>query len=200
MCAMLIPLCRCLDGPRIARQVALLGAVLLSAPAGAAGDALTPLRQVVDEVCGCAAAQASGMDAAVRCTDGLRSFGNLKVAGRESWSEGQRREVGVLEQVIETCIANALDRAAARERLGLAAVAGAPGATGSSWLQVRPEGLASHSTTLARIHLRDGTTVKGMVTGTTGGILTVRRARSDGGGEAQVPVATIREAWVMDLR
>ena len=136
----------------------------------------------------------------MRCTEGLQSFGSLKVAGREAWTEGQRRELAVLEQVIETCIANALDHTAARQRLGLAAVAGAPGATDSSWLQVRPEGLAIHTTTLARIHLRDGTTLKGMVTGATGDTVTVRRARSDGGGEARVPVATIREAWVMDLR
>lgn len=179
----------------------LLSALLLAAPVAlsAAGDPLDPLREVVESACACAAGQASGMEAAVRCTEGPRAFGSLKVIARDAFTAAQREEAAVLERVLETCIANALDHATARRRLGLAATPGAPGTAPMVWVQIRVEDLPAYPQALARIHTADGADMKGMVARVSADALHLRRARRDGGGETRIPIAAIREAWVMRL-
>ena len=67
--------------------------IALGASAGArGGDGLEALQQVTHDACDCAAGQMSGLDAALRCTDGLQDFGRLKVAHRGAWDPADNFE------------------------------------------------------------------------------------------------------------
>lgn len=180
-------------------QVLALATLLAQATDVRAQDSLDALRAVVDDACRCAASRASGIDAAVSCTDGPAAFGRLKVAARAGWSAAERAEAGVLERTIETCIANALDHATARRRLGLAVTPGPTGVAPVVWTQVRVADIAAHPNKLARLHAVSGAPRKGLVAAVTDGAVILRRARRDGGGSERIPLDQIREAWVMTL-
>lgn len=173
--------------------------VLLAVPAARSADGLDALAQVVTRACDCAAGQASGMDAAIRCTGGPDAFGRVKVAHRGAWGEAQRARAAELERVIETCLSNAMDADAAREHLGLPAAIGGAGLSPARWRRVAPSALADHPTSLVRIDHGKGAPIKGMVEGIDAGSVVLRRARRDGGGVERLPLDAIRGAWVMEL-
>jgi hypothetical protein len=180
------------------RLAALL--LALGASAGArGGDGLEALQQVTHDACDCAAGQMSGLDAALRCTDGLQDFGRLKVAHRGAWDPAGARHAAELERVIETCIANAMSDSDARDLLGLPPLAVAGPAPLVRWKRVPPQTLARHPTRLVRISRGGGVTLKGLVENAGDGSVVLRRARMDGGGRQRIPLAEIRGAWVMEL-
>lgn len=162
-------------------------------------EGLAPLQRVVDEACACAAQYATGMDAAIRCTDGPRRFGRLKVGARAGWNEAQRSAAADLEAIIETCIANAEDATRARDRLGVAPVNGDGTPVLAYWKRVAPAELERHVTKLVRISRNGTAPIKGLVLSGDGTGVVLSLARRDGGGNERVAYDAIEEAWVMEL-
>lgn len=174
--------------------------LLAMAGAAQADDGLGALAAVVRDACDCAAGQATGLDAALRCTRGPQDFGRLKVTHRDAWDAGGRQRAANLERIIETCIANAMTDGDARDLLGLAPPPASGPAPLARWRRVVPDSLPDHSTRLVRIQRNAGDTLKGLVEFVDGGALVLRRARRDGGGRQRIPVGEIRGVWVMEFR
>lgn len=162
-------------------------------------EGLAPLQRIVDEACACAAQYATGMDAAVRCTDGPRRFGRLKVGARAGWNEAQRSAAADLEAIIETCIANAEDATRARDRLGVTPVNGDGTPVLAYWKRVAPAELEGHVTKLVRISRKGTGPIKGLVLSGDGTGVVLSLARRDGGGNERVAYDAIEDAWVMEL-
>lgn len=180
-----------------ARAVLLVAAVL-SWPAAALAAGLEELERVVHRACECAARQASGMDAAIRCTHGPRELGRMKVMQRGGWDDVQRARMAALERIIETCISGAMDADAARVRLGLPPARSHPPPAPVRWRQVAARDLGAHPSRLVRIERAHGGPIKGMVEAIVDGTVVLRQARRDGGGAAHIPLHAIRDAWVME--
>lgn len=176
-------------------------AFLLAAifPALLMAQGLAPLQRIVDEACACAARYATGMDAAIRCTDGPRRFGRLKVGARAGWNEAQRAAAADLEAIIETCIANAEDATRARDRLGVAPVNEDGSLVLAYWKRVAPAELVGHVRKLVRISRNDTAPIKGLLLSGDGTGVVLSLARRDGGGNERVAYDAIQEAWVMEL-
>lgn len=185
--------------PARARAVLLVAAGVLPWPSASAAAGLDALERVVYRACECAARQASGMDAAIRCTHGPREFGRIKVMHHDAWDDAQRARAAALERIIETCIAGAMDADAARTRLGLPRASTDPPRALVRWRQVAAHDLGAHRSRLVRIARVQGGPVKGMVEAVADGAVVLRLARRDGGGAERIPLRAIQGAWVMEL-
>ncbi len=174
----------------------LAGGLAAVSPAGAAG--IEDLERVVEAACQCAAGYPTGMDAALGCPDGPREFGRLKVARQDALDGAAQARAAELERIIEACITNAEDLAGARARLGLSPLHDEPAAQ-VTWRRVPPGELASYPSALVRIDVGAGAPLKGLVESLDGITLSLRLARSDGGGREDIPVEAIRGAWVLVL-
>ena len=162
-------------------------------------EGLAPLQKIVDDACACAGQYATGMDAAIRCTQGPLRFGRFKVAQRDGWNDAQRAAAADLEAIIETCIANAEDAISARDRLGVVPVNDDGSPVAAYWKRVAPSELVRHPSKLVRISRGGSDSVKGLVLSGDGDGMVLSRARVDGGGRERIAYDVIQEAWVMEI-
>lgn len=189
---------------RVARGKAVAAALLVACAMAtcktsfAADDrGLSELHRVVDRACECAQGQRSGMAAALACTAGTREFGRLKVANRDVWNAAAKSRVNDLEQVIQTCLSNAISAQSAREKLGQRPIRANGSIPAVYWKSIAIEDLRPGTSDLVRVNRSSGQSSTGIVLSNSAGTLGLRRARRDGGGIVQIAVQDIEAAWVM---
>jgi hypothetical protein len=177
----------------------------VSTVSAAPDQGLATLHRVVDTACGCAEGHASGLAAALSCTQGPREFGRLKVMHRATWNSAARARADDLEKVIELCLSNALSARVARERLGQAPVRADGSVPQVYWQQIAGAELRVDSRLVRILHRTKGTSATQGEGKTSVGIvqsrdveqLQLRLAKRDGGGSEQISLHEVERAWVM---
>ncbi len=173
---------------------------------GAQTSAETGLRQLdatVQQSCACASRQNSGIQAALTCTQDLNTFAGLKLDYREQWNPPQQQLAGRIEQIVETCLSQALGYRQTLVYLGIDAPFNLPRqATATSsvpyyWQKIQPRQLSRYPSRLVRIEVSPGDAEKGLVTNQNDKSLRLMRARRDGGGLLEYNLADIQGAWVL---
>ncbi len=166
-------------------------------------DGLRKLDATVQRSCMCAGKQASGVQAALTCTQDLNTFAGIKLEYHQTWTPVQQRLARQIEHIVETCLSEALDYRQALSKLGIEAPFTPPQPLTAKqtapyyWKQVPPRQLPKYPSRLVLIESVQGSAVKGLLESLDDHGLRLRRARVDGGGILSYKLNDIDGAWVL---
>jgi len=183
--------------------VAGLGFARFAAAQTPAESGLRQLDASVQQSCLCAGRQQNGIQAALTCTQDLNTFAGLKLDYREQWTPPQQQLARRIEQIVETCLSQALDYRQTLVYLGIDApfnLPRQPAAANSTpyyWQKIPPRQLSRYPSRLVRIDVSPGESEKGLVTNQNDKSLRLMRARRDGGGLLEYNLDDIQAAWVL---
>jgi len=71
-------------------------------------NALRKLDASVQKSCACAGLQDSGIQAALTCTQDLKTFSKIKLDHQLTWTSTQKQRARQIETIVETCLSEAL--------------------------------------------------------------------------------------------